>query len=91
MKLASIIYDDFTPYEEIFDECVVAKSHEDIASADAIVVWGGADISPDLYGEGRSSMSNAPQNGPSNRDKVEWEAMQVAKACGVPIIGVCRG
>lgn len=57
---------------------------------DALVIWGGEDISPSLYGEKPNKYTGA-NNYLSHRDKVEVTTMNAAIATGTPIIGVCRG
>lgn len=58
-------------------------------SVDALVIWGGEDISPSLYKE--------PVNGAhagvnlSTRDVIENAVCLAAISKGIPIIGVCRG
>jgi anthranilate/para-aminobenzoate synthase component II len=56
----------------------------------ALIVWGGADIHPDLYKRKRSMRSGAG-NYPSPRDIIEWSCMDKAIELGIPIIGICRG
>lgn len=57
---------------------------------DALVIWGGEDISPSLYGEKPNNYTGAMPY-LSHRDKTEVAAMNAAIATGTPIIGVCRG
>lgn len=77
------------PFDQVFDEAVnVLKSgYDDI---DALVIWGGGDISPSLYGHQLSPETHAELQ-PSQRDIIEWEAVKEAVKRNLPIIGVCRG
>jgi gamma-glutamyl-gamma-aminobutyrate hydrolase PuuD len=54
----------------------------------ALVIWGGADISPELYNHPTSRRTSAYAK---RRDEVEWALIQEAISMELPIIGVCRG
>jgi gamma-glutamyl-gamma-aminobutyrate hydrolase PuuD len=93
MRLVSAYYSGVFPFNHLNNVNEVAEAVNDPAElkqGDMLVVWGGADISPDLYNKGRSSFSHAGWH-PSHRDVVEWKLMQQAKTLNIPIIGVCRG
>lgn len=62
----------------------------DFRDVDAIVFWGGEDISPSLYDEQPNRFCDASPV-PSKRDTFEWGLMQEAVQRGIPMIGVCRG
>lgn len=66
---------------------------EGLQGVDALVLWGGEDISPSLYGQkvGHGHFRAHATNQPSTRDILEWEAMKEAYRLNIPIIGVCRG
>lgn len=55
---------------------------------DALVVTGGPDVSPALYGAARH-----PATGPSRdeRDAAELAVLHRALGRGIPVLGVCRG
>lgn len=55
---------------------------------DGLILQGGADIDPAVYGEERSSLL-----GPVDaiRDRFELELLRVFAAAGKPVLGVCRG
>ena len=81
------------PFDSIYtgkDEVVTGESIRNGAEIDALVIWGGEDISTSLYKEKASKFT---YSGPSlsHRDKVESEACQAAIDRNIPIIGVCRG
>jgi putative glutamine amidotransferase len=59
-----------------------------IADCDALVLQGGADVSPSWYGE---EPLRPEWNGDEVRDRHEIAAIEVALALGKPILGVCRG
>lgn len=87
--LYSAVYGEGYPFSSLADKVVgVTKPSEMIEFDSALVVWGGADISPDLYGHPMSRRC-APYAG--RRDRVEWELMREAIDMEIPIIGVCRG
>ena len=59
----------------------------EVTDGAALIVWGGADINPALYGHPIHSTTYPG----GERDKVEWALMGAAVDKGIPIIGVCRG
>lgn len=88
-KLYSAIYrDDGYPFNAIANECIAIGSPDDMTDAEAaLIVWGGSDISPSLYGHEVGSRTYPG----GKRDFVEWAMMQKAIELGIPILGVCRG
>lgn len=56
---------------------------------DALVIWGGEDISPSLYNEEPNGAHAGKHL--SARDVVEVSVCKAAIKKGIPIIGVCRG
>jgi gamma-glutamyl-gamma-aminobutyrate hydrolase PuuD len=58
-------------------------------AVDALVIWGGADISPTIYGEEPNGSHAGVEL--SVRDKVEVAVCEAAIEKGIPIIGICRG
>jgi gamma-glutamyl-gamma-aminobutyrate hydrolase PuuD len=91
-RLVSALYDTFHPFDQLpfISECVTVSQPEELTADDILIVHGGSDISPSLYGKRRSSKTWAT-NEPSNRDRMEWALMNRAKELGVPILGICRG
>ena len=80
---------DGYPFHDLADVVEAVKNPEkDMTETDsALVVWGGADISPKLYNHPQSRTTWPSET----RDDVEWAAMKQAVKLGIPIIGVCRG
>jgi len=80
------------PFDQIFNagKLVTAKDIKDGIAIDALVVWGGEDISPSLYGASPSSYTGARAT-LSHRDLCESTACLEAIERGIPIIGICRG
>lgn len=80
-------------FEQVFGDELELKPFtepERIKDCDAIIVWGGADISPTIYNEEVGAHTHASAE-LSTRDKIEVAIMQQAIDAGVPIIGICRG
>ncbi len=70
------------------DERVTAEERvAALAEMDGLLISGGADLDPALYGE-PSAGSSSPDPG---RDAIDAEAYRAAAAAGLPILGVCRG
>jgi putative glutamine amidotransferase len=65
----------------------VAGRPSDLAGVDGIVIGGGDDISPDLYG---GSLVTSARLDP-DRDTMERRLVEEAMACGKPVLGICRG
>lgn len=80
------------PFDAIYQtsELVTAEEITKGADIDALVIWGGEDISPSLYNERPSRFTGAGPL-PSRRDIVERDACLAAIKRGIPLIGVCRG
>lgn len=91
MRLVSALYAGLYPFNLLFncDETVVRDPNE-LKQGDVLVLWGGEDISPALYNQGRSSLGHGDKI-PSHRDAMEWALIQRAKELNIFIIGVCRG
>lgn len=93
MRLVSAVYGSHYPFHNIekFNEFVASDDPADLREGDCLLVWGGSDIHPSLYGRSLSRFSGASSSGPSQRDLVEWHLMLRAKELSLPIIGICRG
>ncbi|MGL5564846.1 MAG: gamma-glutamyl-gamma-aminobutyrate hydrolase family protein [Plesiomonas sp.] len=62
------------------------KLIDTIKGADLVCFTGGEDVSPELYGE-----KNVKSYVSQHRDMREMWDFQVARANGVPCVGICRG
>lgn len=93
MRLMSALWADFHPFDTLpgITACDTVDDPDDLKTGDILIVHGGGDIHPSLYGKGRSSMSGADYTGPDRRDRLEWALMNRAVELGIPIIGICRG
>jgi gamma-glutamyl-gamma-aminobutyrate hydrolase PuuD len=65
-----------------------AEAHRVLAGLDGVLLVGGADIEPELYGDAAGSHTGAPA-----RERDRWEAalVRVALVEDLPVLGVCRG
>ncbi len=61
-----------------------------LAEATALLLTGGADLQPCLYGEARlaEAQVDEPQLG---RDQLEWDLLAEAQNRRLPVFGICRG
>jgi putative glutamine amidotransferase len=62
-----------------------AAAHDNIH---AVVLTGGSDISPNIYGEAALRTTQSPD---VSRDVVELEVLEVANRRDLPVLGICRG
>jgi len=61
---------------------------EVMTAVDGVLLTGGGDVSPALYGEDRHATFDAAENG---RDAFEIELARRACADNVPLLAICRG
>jgi putative glutamine amidotransferase len=59
-----------------------------MAGVDALLMSGGADLDPALYGAEREKFTFPPHQA---RDAAELAALAVAERRGIPVLAVCRG
>jgi GMP synthase-like glutamine amidotransferase len=79
------------PFHELFDVTTSVYGPEDLISPKgALVVWGGGDISPSIYGQKPNSKTGA-EISLSQRDRLELALTSSAIKQNIPIIGICRG
>lgn len=92
MKLSSALYPGHYPFDEmgLFTNFNVVNYPNDLEEDSMLVVWGGSDISPSLYGK-PVSIATGADDVPSQRDRLEWDLMTRAVELNIPIIGICRG
>jgi gamma-glutamyl-gamma-aminobutyrate hydrolase PuuD len=88
MRLVSAYYSGNDPFA-IFGEVVAAVNPKKLQKGDVLILWGGEDISPAIYGQHVVHARAGHQ--PSARDVVETNLFNRAVELGIPIIGVCRG
>lgn len=61
-----------------------------LARADGLVLTGGADLQPCLYGEARIREANLDKPVP-DRDQMEWDLLSLAHDFRTPVFAICRG
>ncbi len=94
--LISGLFDQDSPLDVLFDRKMKLSTPnlmENLAQGFdkvALVIWGGEDISPSIYGQ-KASRKTQAEDEPSTRDKFELALMKKAIALDIPIIGICRG
>lgn len=79
---AIFVDDTFGPARGIYDP-------SDLKDASLLILHGGEDISPSLYGD-PVVMAHAGEE-PSERDEIEVGLAKEAIRRGIPIFGICRG
>ncbi len=65
-----------------------SKKNIDFEKLDGLILSGGSDISPDIYGADKNA-HNTPLD--EKRDKFELEMIDKAYKKKIPIFGICRG
>lgn len=70
---------------------VSIKDHTEYRDDHGLVIWGGQDISPCLYGEKCGKFTHVLEKEPTTQDKSEVLLAMAALDRKQPIIGVCRG
>lgn len=65
------------------------SAHPDLGASDALVLTGGGDVDPELYGGDASHPSLSGVN--RRRDDFERSAIDAAVQRGIPLLGICRG
>lgn len=60
----------------------------DLESLDSIILSGGSDIDPTLYGESANSHNTKLDR---ERDRYEFEILEFALSRDIPVLGICRG
>lgn len=65
-----------------------ARAAPVVARLDGLVIAGGPDVAPELYGAERD-----PRTDPPARERDAWELalIEAALAAGKPLLGICRG
>jgi putative glutamine amidotransferase len=71
-------------------EGVGVHKPNDLKDNHILILHGGADISPALYGKPLSRLG-AGDHSPSRRDQHEWDLIKAAIERDIPIVGICRG
>ena len=64
---------------------------EAIRTCDGLVLSGGVDIDPSLYGGAEAYEKMPPKGWEKDRDLFEQSVLQYSLDHGIPVLGVCRG
>ncbi len=98
MKRAAVTYrddDKVTPYEDALrlvglDPVLVSPEQplSSLASVDGLVLTGGTDLNPKLYGQEPHPRTEDPDN---DRDALEQRLLQEALDRDIPVLAICRG
>lgn len=86
--LYSAYYSERDPFN-LFSNVKTVCHPDELGKKGVLILWGGEDISPSLYGQ--VAVKAHAANIPSKRDIIEAELFKTAVKLGMPIIGVCRG
>jgi len=87
-------YDDMLPYRkaaeaaELPAACEVARHELSMAGFSGLILTGGTDVDPALYGEDRHPKT---EKSDLERDEVELRLFQQALAHDLPVFAICRG
>ncbi len=65
------------------------KNQEEVKSVDGLILTGGGDVHPTLYG--RSDAIDRVEEVNEQRDAFEFEVIETALDAEIPILGICRG
>lgn len=86
-KIGSTYYDD--AYFADNNKHVIITDVDLVDDCDLVILWGGEDISPTIYGEQGGHYTH--KTAPNKRDIFELAVMKRAVEQNIPILGVCRG
>lgn len=67
---------------------LLAPGPVNLAGLDGLLVSGGTDVDPRLYGQEAAEETEAPDG---ERDAMEWRLLREALAGDVPVLAICRG
>src|SRR5579859_837325 len=77
------------PYEEALRQAGLEISYKPtLDGAGGLVLMGGTDVNPDLYGEERQPETDDPDD---DRDAVELWLLADALSRNIPVLAICRG
>lgn len=86
--LDHLAHGNATPVAFVPSEATVSNAEQLIGMVDGLLLLGGADVDPAMYGEERAQLLEATV---PIRDRSEIALVRAALAQSVPILGVCRG
>ena len=86
--LSHLAHDGATPVAFIPSEATIDSAERLVGTVDGLLLLGGADVDPAMYGETPGELLEATV---PLRDRSEIALVRAAMAQGVPVFGVCRG
>ncbi len=86
----SALYQDFAHLDAFSNNLKIARHPDDLKEPGILILHGGADISPSIYGHAVSRRTHADEQ-PSARDIAEIRLARRAMELGISIYGICRG
>jgi putative glutamine amidotransferase len=78
------------PYEAALKEVGIGsvQNPASLEGLDGLLLPGGSDVNPKLYGRPRAAESEPPED---ERDELEMKLLKEALAKDLPVLGICRG
>lgn len=71
-------------WDEIYTEMFI----DSVLASKLVILTGGTDVSPNLYGEIRGKYTQYPDH---ERDAAEYTLLDLCDRNNIPVIGICRG
>jgi len=88
-RVVTVACGDSAPYIEALKKAGVELVEGDhLLGFDGLVLMGGTDVNPALYGEERGPETDEPDDA---RDQLECSLIEEALVRDLPILGICRG
>lgn len=75
---------------ELIKLCFLENNEEEVYKCDGLILTGGVDIHPSLYG-GKLKYENKPKAFSRERDKFEEKIYKYSQENKKPLLGICRG
>ena len=86
----SVYFADAYPFDSLAERTELVRDELSITDVNSfLVLHGGTDISPTLYGETAHPRTDVSK--PTQRDMLEVACVKHAVKLGIPILGICRG
>jgi gamma-glutamyl-gamma-aminobutyrate hydrolase PuuD len=78
------------PYQAALKEAGIesVRNPASIEGLDGLLLTGGSDVNPKLYGQPRATESEPPED---ERDELEIRLLNEALAADLPVLAICRG
>lgn len=90
MLIYVVNHGSFRPFDDFGRLKSIARKDQMDREGSMLLLHGGEDISPTLYGQKKIPETSASET-PSYRDRTEVEAVNRAIELQIPIFGICRG